>query len=276
MPSDVRIWDGAAWVSLKGPTGNTGAQGTGATVTVAGVTTLAPGAPATVTDSNPDPAIANLTFGIPAGAAGTAATITVGTVTSVPFGTPPTITNSGSTSAAKFDFQVVTGPQGQAGSGVTIKGTLSGLATPLPTTPATGDMYILGTPVPTAAPNNTGTGTKADGDGITWTGTAWVNVGPIKGPKGDTGSTGANGTSATVSVGTTTTGAAGSQASVTDTDASPNNSVLNFTIPQGAKGDAGANYQVYSTPTTPTGMLQGAIWLVPLVMGVILSLPSGF
>jgi len=263
MPSDVRIWDGSAWVSLKGPTGNTGAQGTGATVTVAGVTTLAPGAPATVTDSNPDPAIANLTFGIPAGAAGTAATITVGTVTSVPFGTPPTITNSGSTSAAKFDFQVVTGPQGPAGSGVTIKGTLSGLATPLPTGPATGDMYILGTPVPTAAPNNTGTGTKADGDGITWTGTAWVNVGPIKGPKGDTGSTGANGTSATVSVGTTTTGAAGTQASVTDTDASPNNSVLNFTIPQGAQGTAGKNYEVFSTSTTPTGMSAGAIWLVP-------------
>lgn len=125
-------------------------------------------------------------------------------------------------------------------------------------------MYILGTPVPTAAPNNTGTGTKADGDGITWTGTAWVNVGPIKGPKGDTGNTGNAGTNATVSVGTVTTGAAGSAATVTDGDpTNPNNVVLNMTIPRGDQGVAGTNYQVYTTATTPTGMLQGAIWLVP-------------
>lgn len=259
MASDVRIWDGTAWVSLKGPTGSTGSTGTGATVTVAGVTTLAPGASATVTDSNPDPAIANLTFGIPAGAAGTAATIAVGTTVS---GATPSVTNVGTSSAAVFNFVLQKGDKGDAGSGVTIKGTLVGAATPLPTSPAVGDMYILGTPLPTAAPSPA-VGVKADGDGITWTGTSWTNVGQIRGPKGDTGNTGTTGTSATVSVGTTTTGAAGSQASVTDTDASPNNSVLNFTIPQGAKGDAGANYQVYSTSTTPTGMLQGAIWLVP-------------
>jgi hypothetical protein len=187
----------------------------------------------------------------------------VGTVTGVAAGGTPTVTNSGSTSAAVFNFGVVKGDKGDAGSGVTIKGTLAGTATALPAAPAAGDMYILGTPVPTAAPNPA-TGVKADGDGVTWTGTAWTNVGPIKGPKGDTGNTGNPGTNATVSVGTVTTGAAGSAAVVTDGDAAnPNNVVLQMTIPRGDKGDSGTNYQVYNTVTTPVGMLSGAIWLVP-------------
>jgi hypothetical protein len=262
--SDVRVWDGTAWVSLRGPTGNTGAPGTGATVTVAGVTALPAGQQPTVTDSNPDPSIANLTFGIPAGAPGTAATITVGTVTSVPNGTLPTVTNVGSTTAARFDFKLEAGPQGPAGSGVTIKGTLAGAATALPGGAAAGDMYILGSPLPTAAPNPA-TGVKAEGDGIVSNGSGgWTNVGPIRGPQGPTGNTGNAGTNATVSVGTVTTGAAGSAAVVVDGDlANPNNVILNMTIPQGLKGDAGTNHQVYNTATTPVGMTLGAIWLVP-------------
>ena len=74
-----------------------------------------------------------------------------------------------------------------------IKGTLSGTATPLPSSPTAGDMWILGTPVPTAAPNNPATGTKAAGDGIVWSGSAWTNVGPIRGPDGPTGPSGATG-----------------------------------------------------------------------------------
>jgi len=56
--------------------------------------------------------------------------------------------------------------------------------------------------------------------------------------KGDTGATGATGAAATIAVGTTTTGAAGSNASVTNSGTS-SAAVFNFTIPQGAKGDIG-------------------------------------
>lgn len=60
-----------------------------------------------------------------------------------------------------------------------------------------------------------------------------------KGDKGDTGATGANGVTPTLKVGSTTTGNAGTNASVTMTD---NNNVytLNFVIPKGEKGDTGA------------------------------------
>jgi hypothetical protein len=74
-----------------------------------------------------------------------------------------------------------------------------------------------------------------------------------------------------------TTGAAGSPASVVDGDAgNPNNVILNMTIPQGLKGDAGANAQVYTNvaATPPTGMNAGAIWLVNAIGWILLALPS--
>ena len=60
-----------------------------------------------------------------------------------------------------------------------------------------------------------------------------------KGDKGDTGATGADGITPTLKVGSTSTGNAGTNASVTMTD---NNNVytLNFVIPKGDKGDTGA------------------------------------
>ena len=60
-----------------------------------------------------------------------------------------------------------------------------------------------------------------------------------KGEKGDTGATGANGITPTLKVGSTTTGNAGTNASVTMTD-SNNVYTLNFVIPKGEKGDIGA------------------------------------
>ena len=60
-----------------------------------------------------------------------------------------------------------------------------------------------------------------------------------KGEKGDTGATGANGITPTLKVGSTTTGNAGTNATVTMTD-SNNVYTLNFVIPKGAKGDTGA------------------------------------
>lgn len=256
--SDVRVWSGSEWVSLRGPKGDTGAPGTKATVTVAGVTALQPNDQPTVTDSNTDPSIANLTFGIPRGQPGAAATVQVGTVISGP---APAVTNSGSSSAAVLNFTLQKGDKGDAGSGVTIKGTLEGAATPLPTGNVAGDMYIVGSPVPTAV--TAAVPTAVAGDGLVWSGSAWTDVGPIRGPQGVKGDTGATGTSATVSVVATITGQPGTPASVTDGDASPNNSALTFTIPQGAKGDPGQNFQVFSTATTPVSPLQGALWLVP-------------
>ena len=60
-----------------------------------------------------------------------------------------------------------------------------------------------------------------------------IAAGGIQGPKGDKGDG-----AATVTVGTTTTGNAGTNASVTNSGTA-NDVVLNFTIPQGLKGDKG-------------------------------------
>lgn len=66
------------------------------------------------------------------------------------------------------------------------------------------------------------------------------------GPAGATGASGAPGDAATVSVGTVTTGGAGSTASVVNSGTS-SAAVLDFTIPAGATGAAGANASVLSS-----------------------------
>lgn len=66
--------------------------------------------------------------------------------------------------------------------------------------------------------------------------TKTVNVSAQKGEKGDKGETGATNS---LSIGTVTTGEAGSQASATITGDAPNQT-LNLTIPKGDKGDTGA------------------------------------
>ncbi len=67
------------------------------------------------------------------------------------------------------------------------------------------------------------------------------------GATGPTGPTGPTGAAATVTVGTTTTGDAGTDASVTNTG-SADAAIFNFTIPQGATG-----------PTGPTGEAGGVL-----------------
>ena len=59
-----------------------------------------------------------------------------------------------------------------------------------------------------------------------------------KGEKGDTGAKGADGQTPTISIGTVTTGAAGTNASATISGTTPN-LTLNLTIPKGDKGDKG-------------------------------------
>jgi len=114
------------------------------------------------------------------------------------------------------------GPKGDAGSGVTIKGTIT---TWPPPTQIAGDMYLLGSPVPAGAPSPA-TGTKSPGDGVVYSGTAWANVGPIRGPEGPTGPTGPTGS-------TGSQGPAGPQGTTGDTGPQG--------VPgsQGPKGDPG-------------------------------------
>ena len=65
------------------------------------------------------------------------------------------------------------------------------------------------------------------------------NTPGIKGPKGDKGETGDKGEAATITVGSTTTGATGTDALVTNSG-NETHAILNFTIPRGIKGETGA------------------------------------
>ena len=67
--------------------------------------------------------------------------------------------------------------------------------------------------------------------------------------KGDIGATGAVGSAGTVTIGTTTTGSAGGNASVSNTGTS-SEAVLNFTLPKGASGTAGVQGSVGLTGAT--------------------------
>jgi hypothetical protein len=78
------------------------------------------------------------------------------------------------------------GVDGKDGSGVDIKGTAT--VYPPDAAPTAGDMWIVADPVPAGFPPGT-----EPGDGLVWTGTAWNNVGGIRGPAGKDGADGADG-----------------------------------------------------------------------------------
>lgn len=75
----------------------------------------------------------------------------------------------------------IVGAQGPPGPPTVIKGSVNA-STPAPSAPSPGDLHIVAPTVPVWAP----AGTKV-GDGLTWDGTSWVNVGQIRGPVGATG-----------------------------------------------------------------------------------------
>lgn len=153
------------------------------------------------------------------------------------------------------------GPTGPQGNGFIVKGyydTLEALQQ-AQTAPAEGDAY--------------GVGTAAPYDIYVWdtVSSTWKNNGTIQGaqgptgpegptgptggtgPTGPTGPAGPTGGAASVDVGTTTTGAPGTQANVTNSG-DTHNAVFNFTVPQGPTGPAGANGETGPTgPTGPTG-----------------------
>ena len=100
----------------------------------------------------------------------------------------------------------------------------------------------------TIAAGSTTTGAAGTSATVTNSGTssaAVFNFTIPQGIKGDTGNAGTNGTNgtngtaATIAAGTTTTGAAGSSATVTNSGTS-SAAVFNFTIPQGVQGATGA------------------------------------
>jgi hypothetical protein len=87
------------------------------------------------------------------------------------------------------------------------------------------------------------------------------SIGPTgpQGPIGNTGSQGIPGNAATVAVGTTTTGAAGSNAAVTNSGSSAA-AVFNFTVPQGIQGLQGnVGPQGSSAFTTVSGFTVPAV-----------------
>lgn len=129
------------------------------------------------------------------------------------------------------------GERGEQGTGVTIKGRYDSLSALIAAHPKgnEGDAYMVGVNL------------------YAWSGTEWIDCGNIQGPKGDAGpkgdkgdqgqqgeqgATGAAGAAATIKIGTVTTGAAGTAAKVVNSGTT-SAAVLDFTIPQGAKGDKG-------------------------------------
>lgn len=180
------------------------------------------------------------------GDTGTPATIKVGTVKTGAAGTSVTVSNSGTDSAAVFDFviprgdkgeqglqgikgdvgpqgpQGVKGDKGEQGTGVTIKGRYDSVSALKSAHPKgnDGDAYMVGVNL------------------YAWSGSEWIDCGNIQGPQGIQGATGAAGTAATIKVGTVTTGAAGTAAKVVNSGTT-SAAVLDFTIPQGARGEKG-------------------------------------
>lgn len=156
------------------------------------------------------------------------------------------------------------GDKGEQGTGVTIKGRYDSLSALQAAHPQgnEGDAYMVGTSL------------------YAWSGSAWIDCGNIQGPKGERGDTGpqglqgeqglqgiqgpqgiqgATGAAATIKIGTVTTGAAGTAAKVVNSGTT-SAAVLDFTIPQGAKGEKGEQ------GTVDSGALSGYL---PLTGGTV-------
>lgn len=160
----------------SGPQGATGARGLTGPTGVAGVTGAT--GPVGVTGAT-GPRGATGVAG-PTGAFGiTGATGVVGATG--PRGATGVTGNTGATGP-----QGPTGVKGDAGAGVTVKGAVT--VWPPDASPVVGDMWLVGVSIPVGAPVGT-----TSGDGIVWTGSSWVNVGPVRGPAGEVGATGAIG-----------------------------------------------------------------------------------
>lgn len=254
-PGDGGYWmvwdlDAGAYVEsqLPLPPVAEGPAGKDATITVGETITGQPGTPASVVNTGTESA-AVLNFTIPQGQQGNpgaAATVEVGeTVTGDP-GTEASVENVGTSSAAVLRFTI---PSGATGATPDISVEVTGLpGGSEPTVDVSGTpeapVISLGIPAgqqgdpgnPGQTPNITiGTvETLPAGSDVTASITGQtpnlaLNLGIPKGQQGDPGQ------AATVTVGTTTTGAPGSQASVINSG-TESAAVLDFTLPAGETG----------------------------------------
>ena len=264
-----------------GATGATGANGTTPTLKVGSTSTGNAGtnASVTMTDNNN---VYTLNFVIPKGdkgdtgakgdagakgqdgakgADGITPTLKVGTVTTLAAGSNATVTMSKNNNEYTLNFGIPkgnkgdTGASGSSGEATVVNPTITiGTVTNGDTASATitGDSpnYTLNLVLPKGAKGDKGDTGAAGIDG------AKGDKGD-KGEKGDTGAKGADGITPTFEVGTVSTGAAGSTATVTITGTAPNY-VLNFTIPKGDKGDAGGAGSGGNVDLTGYAKLTGA------------------
>ena len=260
----------AAILNFGVPAGTTGPSGTAATITAGTTTTGTPGTSAQVTNTGTSQA-AVFNFTIPAGVAGATGPqgppggASANTTLAATFTMPA----SGSTAvasvanAAPFAVGAVIYIQGLGYLSATAVNTGTNQLTlqnlGYSTNAAQGSTAASGTTLTGSGPQGPSGATGAPGTaatitvGTTTTGAPGTNANVVQsgtpqastlsftipqGNVGPTGSTGSPGTAATVAVGTTTTGAAGTNASVTNTGTA-NAAVFNFTIPQGVQGAPG-------------------------------------
>lgn len=167
----------------------------------------------------------NFDFKIPRGKDGApGVAVSVGTTTTAPAGSQASVTNSGTESHPVLNFNIPKGDTGAQG--------------PKGETGASGPQGEQGPQGPKGDRGATGL------TGATGPQGPQGETGP-QGPKGDTGDTGPKGEpGVSVKVGTTTTGASGTSANVTNSGTT-SDPILNFTIPRGDRGEQG--------PTGPQG-----------------------
>ena len=222
----------------KGNKGDTGASGSGGETTVVnptitiGTVTNGDTASATITGDSPNYTL-NLVLPKGAkgdkgdagtkGADGITPTIAVGTTTTGEAGTNANVTMSKSGTTYTFNFTIPKGVKGDTGA-VGTKGDKGEKGDPFTYADFTSEQLAA----LKGAKGDKGEKGETGADGVAG----------AKGDKGDRGEKGADGVTPTFTIGTITTGAAGSTATVTITGTAPNY-VLNFTIPKGDKGDAG-------------------------------------
>ena len=155
------------------------------------------------------------------GADGITPTLKVGTVTTLAAGSNATVTMSKNNNEYTLNFGIPKGNKGDTGA--------SG---------SSGEATVVNPTITIGTVTNGDTASATiTGDSPNYTLNLVLPKG-AKGDKGDTGAKGADGQTPTLSIGTVTTGAAGSSASVTMGGTAPSY-VLNFTIPKGDKGDKG-------------------------------------
>ena len=121
-----------------------------------------------------------------------------------------------------------TGPEGPQGDSINVKGTKATVGALPSSGNYPGDAWVV----------------EADGDLYVWNGGSWIDVGQFVGPQGPQGAQGIQGiqgltgTAATINVGTVTTGAAGSSATISNAGTT-GAAIFNFAIPRGDTGATG-------------------------------------